>query len=324
MYSKLDIQYNRAIYLIKKAEKILIVGHKKPDSDAVGALIALSLFLEKFNKETVLSFNDPLPCRFNFLENSQKIVLLDKVRNNFLDFDVIITVDCGSYGLTGLDNIFFKKADVSLINIDHHHDCSNFGAINIVDSNASSTAELVYNLFTRVGFIIDKKIATALLCGIFGDTDSFKNPNTTDRTLEITSNLLAAGADLGEIVRNTLSDKSVNTLRLWGKVLSRLKRHKESGIIFTVVTKDDIIENNVSFSDIEGIANFLNSIPEAKGSLVISERENGEIKGSLRTLSNKIDVSRIAHLFGGGGHKKAAGFSIKGKLIMENERWKII
>lgn len=322
MYSKLDIQINRAIYLIKKAQKILLVGHKKPDSDTIGAVVALALFLQKIKKEIVLFSRETIPSRFEFLIKDLEFFSLEKVLS-FKQINLIIALDCGNFEQTGLNN-FFTKTDFSLINIDHHYDNTQFGTLNIINEKASSTCEITYEILQKLGNIIDKRIATALLCGIFGDTDSFKNPNTTEKTLQYTSMLLSQGADLAKIVKNTLQDKSVAALHLWGKALSRLQKHKKLGLVYTIITKKDIQENKNNLSDLEGIANFLNSIPEVKASMVLVEKENSEIKGSLRTLHKTIDVARLAHLFGGGGHKKAAGFTIPGKIIKENRKWRII
>jgi phosphoesterase RecJ-like protein len=134
---------------------------------------------------------------------------------------------------------------------------------------------------------------------------------------------LAAGADSQSIIKNTLSTKSVSTLRLWGKALSQLKTNEKLGIVSTIITKGDIIESEADYSDLDGISNFLNSVPSANVSMVLSEREN-EIKGSFRTLSKDVNVAKLAKLFGGGGHKKAAGFSIPGRLVKEAGRWRII
>lgn len=323
MYSPFDIQINRAIYLMKKARKILLVGHKKADSDAVGSMIALGLFLERFQKEIILSSQDLIPSRFLFLPKAKDVLSLEKIILLWQNIDLIIALDCGDYSQTGLDNFFTNKPNLSLINIDHHHDNSRFGTINIIEDNASSTSEIIYGILKKIGVPFSQEMANALLCGIFGDTDSFKNPNTTEKTLQITSSLLLLGADLKEIAKHTLQDKSVGALRLWGKILSQLAWHKKLGIVYTVVTKEDIKENENHLTDLEGIANFLNSIPEARASLILVEKENGEIKGSLRTLHKEIDVSKLAHFFGGGGHKKAAGFTISGKLVKEDGRWKI-
>lgn len=320
-FSYFDIQTNRALYLFRRAKKILLIGHKKPDSDTIGAIAAMAQFLEKFlAKNVVMAFEDVLPERFNFLISSDRAKKLSSL--SFSEIDLIVALDCGSYAMTGLQNFFSSNPEISLINIDHHQG-SFYGILNIVDSEAASTTEIIYQLFLKFSIPISSSMATALLCGIFGDTDSFKNPNTTEKTLLITSQLLTAGADLKAIIRNTLAVKSVSTLRLWGKALSQLKTNEKLGMVSTIITKSDIMESEADYSDLDGIANFLNSVPSASVSMVLSERGN-EIKGSFRTLSKNTDVSKLAKLFGGGGHKKAAGFSMPGRLVKEGRRWRII
>ncbi|MBU1178173.1 hypothetical protein KJ903_03050 [Patescibacteria group bacterium] len=171
---------------------------------------------------------------------------------------------------------------------------------------------------------IDEQIATCILNGIFVDTDSFKNPNTSIKTLRITSDLLSRGADLAQITSSNLKDKSLSTLKLWGITLARIKKNKRLGIISTAVTNKDLKRCNATYDDLEGISNFLNSVPDAKTSLVLSERSDNEIKGSLRTLHDNIDVSKLAATLGGGGHKKAAGFSISGRIANEGGKWRIV
>lgn len=320
-FSYFDIQTNRALYLFRRAKKILLVGHKKPDSDTIGAMAAMAQFLEKFlAKNVIMAFEDALLEQFNFLVDFHKVKKISDVL--FDQIDLIVALDCGSYKMTGLENFFPNNPEISLINIDHHQD-SFYGILNIVDSEAASTTEIIYQIFLKFSIPISADIATALLCGIFGDTDSFKNPNTTEKTLLITSQLLIAGADLKTIIRETLATKSVSTLRLWGKALSQLKTDEKLGMVSTIITKSDIMETGADYSDLDGIANFLNSVPSASVSMVLSERGD-EIKGSFRTLSKNTDVSKLAKLFGGGGHKKAAGFSMPGRLIKEGGRWRII
>lgn len=325
MFKFTDIQINRALYLIKKSQNILIICHRKPDADTIGSSLALGNILEKQNKKIDCACQDEISAKFYFLKNANKIKKISEILKQITNYELLITLDCGSFEQTGLHN-YLKLSELKspIINIDHHHDNPNFGKINIIESNVSSTSEIIHNLLVKMNVNLDRNISTSLLNGIFGDTDSFKNPNTSHQTLKTTSNLLASGANLKEITKNTLQDKSLSTLRLWGKILSEIKKNKKLGIVSAVITKKDLQECQAKSEDLEGIANFLNSIPDVKASLVLSENEKGEIKGSLRTLHDNIDVSKLARSLGGGGHKKAAGFTISGKLIKQNNVVRII
>ena len=324
MFTSTDIQINRTLYLIRRSACVLLICHRKPDADTIGSALALGSILEKQNKQIDYACQDIIPQKFEFLQGIQKIQELKKVLENFSKYRLLITVDCGSFEQTGLHN-FCKEHEIRIpiINIDHHHDNPRFGHLNIINPDASSTAEIIHDLFQKMNIPLSRDISTKLLNGIFSDTDSFKNSNTSQRTLKTTSALLAHGANLKEVTKNTLQDKSLSTLRLWGKILSEIKRNNNLGMVTAVVTNQDLKECDAKHEDLEGVANCLNSTPDVKASLVLSENEDGEIKGSLRTLRDDIDVSELARALGGGGHKKAAGFTFPGKLIREGNKIKI-
>lgn len=322
-FSNQTIQYNRILYFIKKYNNFLLIGHKKPDGDAIGSMLSLHLALKKLDKDTILACDDALSDRFDSLPDSDKIILLKNTPKIIKNIDLVITLDSATYELTGLNNHFQRKDLPTILNIDHHHDNPEYGNINYIEPESSSVCEIIFKLIKDINVPITENIATCILNGIFVDTDSFKNPNTSIDTLRITSYLLSRGADLKSITKNNLKDKSLSALKLWGIALARLSKNNKLGIISTIITREDLKRCGANYEDLEGVANFLNSIPEAKASLVLSERDDNEIKGSFRTLHNNVDVSKIAALFGGGGHKKAAGFSIAGNLSNHQGYWKI-
>jgi len=323
MFTKSTIQKNRILYFLKRSQRFFIVGHTKPDGDSIGSMLALSLALTELGKQVTMACHEDLPQGFHFLPGAEKIKKITAVVDQLKSVDVIISVDCGSYDLTKLGDHLQMNSRPLFLNIDHHHDNPGYGDINIVEGDKSSTAEIVYNLINTLGIRINGAIATCILNGIFVDTDSFKNPNTSVETLRITSDLLSRGASLRQIADSNLKDKSLVTLKLWGTILARIQKNKKLGIISTAVTNKDLDSCGANHDDLDGIANFLNSVPDARTSLVLSERDNNEIKGSLRTLRDNVDVSRLAAILGGGGHKKAAGFTLPGKIVNQGGRWKI-
>lgn len=313
MYSSSEIQFNRVCYLFKKSKNILICGHLRPDADSVGS--SLALYLALIPSKKVFCFNpDPTPENFRFLPEIEVF----KTKIDEIKADLIVVLDSGSLKRSALSGI---NLSLPIINIDHHHDNQNFGLINIIRP-VSSTAEILSDLFLKMKIKITPKIATCLLSGIFDDTDGFRNPNVTPQTLKITSSLLSAGASMKKIVQFLLYKKSITALKLWGKVLSRLCENKY-GMICTVVSKKDFADAGASKKDLEGLANYISCLPNKKAILLLSEEE-GKIHGSLRTQRDDIDVSRLAALFGAGGHQKAAGFTIPGKLIKTENGWKVI
>ena len=199
----------------------------------------------------------------------------------------------------------------------------NFGHVNLVHGEASSTSEIIYHFFDFHDIPINKEIATCLLTGIMTDTGNFSNLATTPSSLEIAGRLLNYGGRIRQISDNTIKNKSLSNLQLWGRALARLKKDEKTGLVTTVLTKKDYQELGLDENNTEGIANFLNNIEDAKTIIVFREKDDGTIKASLRTTHPNVDVSELAKKYGGGGHKKAAGFSLKGKIKDTKEGWKV-
>lgn len=312
MLKNKDIVFNRFRYLLKKSDKIAILCHKKPDGDAIGSMMALFDSLK--NDATAQMFCiDPAPQSLEFLLGTEKISPLSKIVE--YNADLVIAVDCGDFSQTALERKQMQNA--ICVNIDHHGN-EFFGDLNIVDTKASSASEIIYSLLLYLGKPLTRQVATCIFAGIVGDTDNFKNPNTSKDVLDITSSLMIRGIDTKTVMKNLNYNKSSDGLKMWGKVLSRVKKHDRLNMVSTYITHDEISENQACKEEINGIANFLNSIPDVKAACLLVEHEKGEIKGSLRTMSDQVDVSKIAQLFGGGGHPKAAGFVVKGSIENNN------
>lgn len=311
--------YNQIYQAILGAEKILLVAHEKPDGDTLGATSAFSIFLDNLGKNYQIYCADPVPGFFSFLPNSHKFNKLIKE----VDFDLIVALDCGDINRARLSEIFGDtKIIQQIINIDHHQSNPGFGQFNVVNPLASSTSEIIYNLFLDWKVPINKEIATALLNGLFTDTGAFVYSNTTLESLLIAGFLMNYGGRLKEISQYNFKNKSVPALKLWGRALERLVINKKYQIAYTIILKKDLEELAATEDDLEGLSNLFNNMTEIKASLVL--KEDGEyIRGSLRTVNDEVNVSKLATIFGGGGHPKASGFKIKGILIEEKGKWRI-
>ncbi|MDO8512898.1 MAG: bifunctional oligoribonuclease/PAP phosphatase NrnA [bacterium] len=314
----------KIINLIKKYDNFLLVIHENPDGDTVATSLALQIALRKLGKSVESVCKDDIPKPFAFLP------LANTVRKDFLvgDYDAIIVLDCGDLRRTGFPQRLkeFAKHKKNLINIDHHpkNDLHKIASINLIDENAAAVSEIVFNLTRLLHIELDKDMATCFLTSLYTDTGGFKHPNTTPRSLEYAATWLAHGARLKLITKNISLNRTVSSLKLWGIALSRI--HKNSfGFVTTVVTRRDMEKAGASDNDLSGVVNMINSIPGSMIALLLSETSDGKIKASLRTDSDEIDVSKIAHLFGGGGHRRASGFTIPGRL-KQNIRggWNII
>jgi phosphoesterase RecJ-like protein len=325
-------KYRQITQTLAGAKNILIVSHLDADGDAVGSALACWHFLRANRKEAHIFISGLIPENFDFLPGYQQIKNQLNSRQ-IAEADVILILDCGDFQRAGLKD-YFKNLDrpPMIINLDHHFSNDNFGQIDLVDSQSSSTAEMVYyflNFLKREKNIhlifnsFDKQIATCLLTGIITDTDFFLNPNTTAATFKAVSNLTRAGASLNLILKNIYQRQSIRNLKLWGQALSRLQIDAQTELATTAIFEHDFGGLDFDEDSFKGLSNFLNSLNESKGAMVLMENEQ-EIKGSLRTTRADVDVAEIAKQYGGGGHKKAAGFRVSGKLV-ENEKgeWKI-
>lgn len=233
-------------------------------------------------------------------------------------YDLIITVDTPNLerlgSLASPADIFYE---VPVINIDHHPSNENFGRVNWVELVATSTCELLVSLIEALGGsnnLIDQEIATALLTGLIYDTSSFQNVNTTPKALTIAAQMVASGARQQEIVRNLYKTKSLETLKLWGLVLSNVKEDKMHRFLWSKVTKEEVEALGADESSLSGVIDeLLKSATDVDFVILLSER-NGSIHGSLRSIAKGFDVSQIAQIFNGGGHEVAAAFREDGTL----------
>ncbi|EKD49786.1 MAG: Phosphoesterase RecJ protein [uncultured bacterium] len=300
-------------------DRILLITHVSPDVDGLGAMLALAEALEKKGKQVCCFCADEIPRRFVFLEKISRV----KCSVSVGSYDSIVVLDCGDINRTGMrgrvENFFGP-----VMNLDHHPQRRPFGSFCYVNTDKSSTCEIVYDIFKKKNLLLDKSLASLLLSGIVYDTNSFQIENTTPELLEVASELMRKGARLPVITREIFRVRRVIALKLWGRVLARIKIDPNTKMAFSVVTREDFARVGATPEDLAGLIDVINSASESKFSLLLSEDGQNIIKGSLRSESFKnIDVSKIAEGFGGGGHKFASGFSIEGKLENKNGEWRI-
>jgi len=307
---------------LKTAEKTLIVCHRNPDADTLGAAAAFFSFLKKDNKNVTCFCVDPIP---QFLNNLEKYLPVgtQMSQEKLNEFNVVLALDCGEAKQTGIAELISNRdKKVYVINIDHHFTNDNFGNINLVGPESSSTSEIVYHLFKNRKIKLEKPVLNLLLTGIMSDTTFFTNAATTKTSLSISSELMSNGADLKPVMASLWKNKDISTLKFWGEIFSRLEYNEKYGIVYTIITQEDLKNNHLTEESIGGLSNFLTNLYQPNIILVLRESENGKIKGSLRTTKDNIDVSKLAQMLGGGGHKKAAGFTVEGKLEKQkNNKW---
>lgn len=317
---ELNIQELKKIdELIKKSSRILIIPHKSPDGDTIGASLAMYQVLTQMGKNVEVICYDTPPQEFAFLPNVEKVRKTELI----LNYDAYFILDAGATHLTGFHEShpdLFNKT-LESVNIDHHRSNDFYGKYNIVDSRAASATMVLYELFSALGYLIDRFTATCLLTGIYTDTGSFMHSNTKPDVLRVAGRLLAKGANLRSISKELFNTTKISTMRLWGRVLKNINQTSE-GITMSVVQEKDFIDSGADYSEMTGVVDYINSVPNSEYSVILTEKA-GKVKGSLRTLKDEVDVAEIASAYGGGGHTKAAGFTINGQLQKEI-RWKVI
>ncbi len=287
-------------------------------------MTALYLALTRLGKKVTVYLPAPVAKPLRFLPKTE-IIISEAEKISWTNYDLLFCVDLGEPKLMGalFDKWNNRPTSLFTIDFDHHFTNVGFGDFNILDKTASATCVMVYQWFKQADFTIDKSIATCLLTGILTDTDSFSNAGTNDVSLKIASELLLKGASASRANQEITHNKNINELKLWGRALERLQDRPDLGLVTTVITQNDLAEFNVPATAMEGVSNFLSELGEYRAVLVLRENNDGTIKGSLRTTHDDVDVAALAKIFGGGGHKKAAGFTVSGKLIETAEGWKV-
>jgi bifunctional oligoribonuclease and PAP phosphatase NrnA len=293
---------------IRDGERFLLTTHEGPDGDALGSLLAMHRLLVQIGKDSVMFLaakEFPLPIEYRFLSLEE---VFHEPPADMSDRAVVF-LDCGNIDRMPID--FLRNDGTRVINIDHHHDNTRFGDANLVDTEASSTAEIVYELARHMGVEITPEMASALYVGLVTDTGRFMYENTDAKTHRIAAELIESGVDVNDTYRRLYENVPLEKLRLVARALESIERPCE-GLVVTCITEADYKETGSGEEMTEGIIDFLRSLEGAKVAAVIRElgsRGEAAKKVSLRSSGDGVDVSAIARIHGGGGHVRAAGFS---------------
>jgi phosphoesterase RecJ-like protein len=330
---KLKIAYKK----IFGAKNILLVSHTSPDADALSSLAAIIEILRE-KKINFYAFADKKKdAEYPFIPNEQFIN--SEAPKSLNAFDVVVILDCGSLSRTGIENLIINSIATRessnkpfFIELDHHEKISNYADLEIRRQDKASTTSLVHDLLKINGVNINKAISDCILSGLMSDTGCFLHSNSTAEAIALASDMLSYGASFHKIIRATTKNSNFISLKTWGKIIENLYFDKTSGLASSGLSQAELEEIKKSgaendekelAADLFGvIVSFICSFEGVKVALLLRE-ENGIVKGSLRTNGEHFDVAKIASQFGGGGHKKAAGFSIKGHLIKTEKGWKV-
>ncbi|MBI2955505.1 MAG: DHH family phosphoesterase [Chloroflexi bacterium] len=293
--------------LILQARHITVVGHVAPDGDVIGSMLGFCSVLSRLNKECVAVLADEVPAMFAFLPGVERIVVKPKKLG---PTDLIVVLDVGDPQRIGnlySDNLDLFRA-VPILNIDHHSTNSFATTSAIIDTTAAASAELIVALMHELSVPIDAVSAICLLAAVVSDTQCFRTPSTTTRTLEIATELMSAGASLPWIVDCLYKSQPFAKMALWGHALATIRLSR--GVVWACVTRDAIAKSGASIDDTDGLVDVLAVIKEAKVAALFKEAPGGATRISLRS-SGRVNVAELASYFGGGGHPGAAGISLE-------------
>ena len=295
---------------IKKRDDYLLVGHSIPDGDCIGSLIGLYLALQSLGKKVRMLLQDPVPYIYRYLVGSEYVLNPKQLKEPIAN---VIFLDCSDEERTG-DKVVAMLTDRNFaINIDHHQSNTMFGNYNYVNVEASSTAELVYELLGKLRIEISSDMAHALYVGVLQDTGSFQHNSTTSATFRTAAALMDKGVDLDLIKLNLFESKSKAEVRLLSLALQNINFNSNGKVAWMILKYDDV--KAIGALDIcpEGIINNCLTIQGVEVGLLFREISPGLIKVGFRS-KGEVDVSAIAAEFGGGGHRRAAGAKQDGTM----------
>jgi phosphoesterase RecJ-like protein len=294
---------------IRSHERFLVTTHENPDGDALGSLLATTLALRALGKDATmyLAGETPLPREYSWMPLAD----LKRTVPDDAGQRVLLALDCANESRLGPDPEVLHSAPL-VVNVDHHHDNTRFGGVNLVVADASSTGEIVRDLLAELGVELTPEIAEALYIALVTDTGRFQYTNTTPKALRLAAELVEAGADVHKIFQDVYESVQFAKLKLLARALERAQVYEGGGLVISYLLRDDFAEVGAAEPYSEGIIDYLRAVEGADMAALIREPPRGDAsrRVSLRASADEIDVSSIARASGqGGGHRQAAGFS---------------
>jgi phosphoesterase RecJ-like protein len=293
---------------IKAGDRFLLTTHENPDGDALGSMLATHRILEALGKDSVMFLGAkefPLPVEYRFLPLEE---VFHEPPADISD-RLVVFLDCGNIDRMPVD--FLQNGDNKVINIDHHHDNTRFGTINLVDVDASCTAEIVFDLAGLLGVELTHEVANALYVALVTDTGKFMYENTDARSHRMAAGLIEAGVQVNDIYRRLYEHAPLEKLKLLARALDAIELRDDGRLSVTYISREDYAATGASEALTEGIIDHLRTIDGTVVAAVVRDQGEGgraARKVSMRSTDGRVDVSAIARVHGGGGHRRAAGF----------------
>lgn len=303
--------WERIADIINEGKKFIITTHLFSEGDAIGSELALKRFLCGLNKDAIIVNNEALPSVYRCFDPDKDVKFLKSkdVNINLNDFDAIFIVDVADWSQLGDFADTIKASQITKICIDHHPTNSGFADINVIDKEASSAGELIFDLITYMHGKLTLEVATPLYLSIATDTGWFKFSNTSAKALKACSDLIKAGVKSEIIYEKLYHNKHISYLKLLSLTLGALRSECDGQLVWTKMTKDMIKSSGVEFVDTDVIIDLIRAVKDVEVVIIFRELGERKAKASFRS-KHTIDVSKLASDFGGGGHVRAAGASL--------------
>jgi phosphoesterase RecJ-like protein len=312
MQTSSDLQ--AVVASLREHERFLVVTHENPDGDALGSLLATTLALRQIGKDVLmyLAGDGPLPAEYDFMQ-------LDGLLRELppdMEERTLVAVDCAKADRMGPDTTPIDRAQF-VIDIDHHHDNTRFGDVNLIVADASSTGEVLRDVFGELGVELTPEIAEPLYIALVTDTGRFQYTNTTPKSLRLAAELVDAGADVHAVFQQVYESVQFAKLKLLARALERARVLEGGSIVVSYLLRNDFGEVGAAEPYSEGIIDYLRAVEGAELAALIREPPRDDAPArriSLRASVDELDVSAIARSFGGGGHRQAAGFQSEASI----------
>ncbi len=310
---KIEKKIERALL---KFNSFIITTHINPDGDAVGSQLLLSRLLKRLGKRVVMVNSDNVPSNLKFLPGVKSIKIFKEHRLDIDKFDALISLDVANPDRIGDMTKLIPSAKY-VINIDHHLSNSNFGDLNWIGRGVSSVGEMVYGLFSKFNLKLDYKDALLSYVAIATDTGYFRHKNTSANTHRMVAKLLDKGVDSNAVYSQLFENKSLAKMRITAIVLNRIE--SKNGIAWASVKRADLKKSAAKSEDLEGLIDSVKTLGGIRVAILFQELKDGIIKIGFRSKDSKVDVDKLAAIFGGGGHKMASGCRVKGEISKVTE-----
>lgn len=315
---------NKLKNLVAQAQRVCIALHSNPDADTLGCSLAMAQYLQDQKKYYDLFCQTPLPSLLQTLPLAHKITsdenLIIKTKP-----DLIIAFDASDLRFSGLEDLLVKlKPRPFLINVDHHKTNTLYGDLNVVYPEAAAATQIVFELLKLWKAATSRDMAECLLFGLLMDTQSFANPATNAGALKTADELIGLGANLKYLRDKFLKTKPVALLQILGQALQDILKNQPLDTALMIIREENFEKAGIAFDEANGISNYLNYLNDSSLAIALKESSDGRIHCSMRSTKPNVDLGRLALVLGGGGHAKAAGFTVHGKIVRMDNEWRII